>query len=393
MRGGASVSTGMPPRQWFVAVERAAAAIRFRVFLTRPGGERVAVENAGVGIVPIEVLGSGDHDGLKEAYHVFRELPLRDSSSEPTRLAEALSVWREALAARRIDLRIEREALYGEPLPRTSWMEDSRGISLRPRDIELTALAADLRRVVKFDRVPRNLIEDLQRDALERGLLVEVVVPEDGATGATLLISRDTEALAEGRSLEQRLLARGSLQTAEGASARMGDLLGYPRCCAERFARVTEHNDTNLAWALLPGLCDPAPPFTQWLQPGLALLSHSPCGLTCRPSVELGRHLLDAVDAAEPGFATRWHTLAARLQVVDRYGNRLALAVEGSLREPARVVAADGLAAGGPDPEAAERTKSLVGKQIQAELGGVTTPESDWYAPYAADHRGAMLPD
>jgi hypothetical protein len=362
------------------------------VFLTRPGGERVAAENAGVGIMPIELLGAGDHDGLKQAYHVFRELPLRDVSPGRTRLSEALSVWREALAASRIDLRLEREALYGEPLPRSSWMEDSRGVSLRPRDIELTALEADLRRVVKFDRVPSDLIEDLRQNALGRGLLVEVVVPEDGATGATLLISRDANALAEGRTLEQRLLARGSLQTAEGASARMGDLLGYPRCCAERFARVTEHNDTNLAWALLPGVCDPAPPFTQWLQPGLALLSHSPCNSSCAPSTDLGRRLLDAVDAARPGFATRWHELAARVQVVDRYGNRLALAIEGSLREPHRVVAADTLAAGGPDPEAEERAASLVGKEMRAELGGLVIPECDWYAAYVADHRGAVRP-
>jgi hypothetical protein len=169
----------------------------------------------------------------------------------------------------------------------------------------------------------------------------------------------------------------------------MGELLGYPPCCVQRFTRIAEQNDTTLAWALLPGVpCAPAPPLTQWLQPGLWLLSHFPCDLNCAASIALSQTLLDALEAKERGFASRWRSLAARVQVVDQRGNRIALAVDGPLEARGRVTAADLLASGGADPEAPARAQSLVGREVCSDSGGLMIAECDWYAPYVADHRG-----
>lgn len=367
-----------------------------RLAPVREQDERLAVVNQGLGIAPVEFLGEGDRRPLTEAYHIFRRLELPASSlGDLDRLSAAFSAWKEALVLSGIELRLERHALYGMPLPRTAWQADTRGISLRPWDVELTAIEANLRRVVKLDQVPPSFVDTLQDNAEQRGLLVEIVTPQhtgddasESAGRVTLLVAHDAATLVEARELEQVLLVRLGAPGAAAAAAQMGELLGYPHCCAERFARVAAHNDTTLAWALLPGLCAPASPLTQWLQPGLALLSHSPCALSCVASIDLGKRLLDALEVKEPGFAARWRSLAARVQVVDQRGNRLALAVDGTLDVGRTIVAADLLGASGPDPDAAERARSVVGREVCPDSGGLVIADCDWYAAYVADHRG-----
>ncbi len=357
------------------------------------GGQGWAAVNHGLGIVPLEVLGDGDHRPLTEVYHVFRRLELTDTASGDERLARAFSALGKALARSRIDLRVERRALYGAPLPCTDWRADARGISVRPWDVELTALAAGLRTIVKLDRVPPELVESLWLNAAQRGLRVEVVAPKGGVAeptvSVTLLVARDASALVEARRLEALLLVSGSAPGARAAALQMGELLGYPGCCVERFARISEQNDTTLAWALLPGVPHaPAPPVTQWLQPGLALLSHSPCDLHCAASIALGKRVLAAVEANQPGFAERWRSLTARLQVVDHRGNRLALAVGGQLEAGATITAVDLLASGAPDPDATTRAQRLVGGRVRPDSGGLVIAGGGWYAPYVVDHRG-----
>ena len=382
-------------QQLLVVVEREAACMRMRLVPAQDGGEPLAAVNRGLGIVPLEVLGQREHGALAEVYHVFRRLELSEPTSGEDRLASVFSVWKEALAQARIGLRLERRALYGVPMPRSDRRPDAGDISIRPWDVELTALGAGLRTIVKLDRVSPELAESLRHTVAQRGLCVEVVAPprgegepNDPAGSVTLLVARDASALTAARSLETVLLTRGGAPGAGAATLEMGGLLGYPRCCVERFTRIAEHNDTTLAWALLPGVPHaPASPLTQWLQPGLALLSHSPCDLHCPASIALGARILEAVDAQEPGFPARWRSLAARLQVVDLRGNRMALAVDGRLETGATVTAADVLASGGDDPDAATRARQLIGRTVSADAGGLVAAEGDWYAAYVADHR------
>jgi hypothetical protein len=386
-----------PERQLFVVVERASAGIRMRVVPVRQHGERLAAVNHGVGVIPIEFLGEGDHQSLADAYHIFRRLDLSGTpAGNQDRLSEAFTAWREALAPSGIRLHLERRALYGLPVPRSEWATEPRGISVRPWDVELTAIEACLRKIVKFDQVPPGLVGMLRQHAEQRGLLVEIVEPHraggdttDSTGAVTLLVARDHSALVEAQGLEQVLCVRGGAPGAMAATAAMGELLGYPRCCVQRFARIAGQNDTTLAWALLPALPGtPASPLTQWLQPPLWLLSHFPCDLHCAASIALGQRLLDALEAKEHGFSARWCSLAARVQVVDQRGNRMALAVEGSLEAGARIDAADVLGAGGPDPDAAPRARSLVGREVRLDAGGLVIAACGWYAPYVADHRG-----
>ena len=250
-----------PVRQLFVVVERQSARMRMRLAPVRQHGEQLAAVNQGVGIVPIEFLGAGDQRPLAEVYHIFRRLELPASSAgDEDRLAQAFSAWQEALAASGIGLRLERHALYGLPLPRPDWGAEPRGISVRPWDVELTAIEARLRRIVKLDQVPPSFVGMLQQDAEQRGLRVAIVAPQrsvndatEPGRAATLIVARDESTLVEARGLEQLLLVPGGAPGATAAALEMGELLGYPRCCVQRFARIAGQNDTTLAWALLPG--------------------------------------------------------------------------------------------------------------------------------------------
>ncbi len=383
--------------QLFVVVERAGARMRMRVVPVHDGGEHLAAVNHGLGIAPLEVLGDGDARALVEVYHVFRRLELSEAADgdQGDQLANAFSAWSEALGGSGIDLRLERRALYGAPLPHTDWRGSASGISARPWDVELTALTAGLRTIVKLDGVPPELVETLRRIVEERGLRVAVVEQRTAAGAAdpsgsvTLLVARDASPLVEARDVEALLLASRGTVDATAATIRMGALLGYPGCCTERFTRVTGQNDTTLAWALLPGVPHPpASPVTQWLHPALALLSHAPCDLHCAASVALGERLLEESEAAQHGFAAAWRSLTARVHVIDHRGNRLALAVDGRLETGATITIADVVASGRSDPHAMATAQELVGQMVRADCGGLVLANGRWHAPYVADHRG-----
>lgn len=387
--------TQAPASQLLVVIEREGVGRRMRLVPVLDDGEPVAAVNAGLGIVPLEDLGEGEHRALSEVYPVFRRLELATGDGDD-RLTTAFALWRAGLARSDIELRLERRALYGARLPHRDWKMDAPGVSLRPWDVELTALAARLREVVKLDRVRPDLVETLRGVAAQRGLQIEIVEPPGRAPDTTdpvglvtLLVGHDASALSRARDVEAQLLLPGNTASGRTAALEMGALLGYPACCVDRFARIAEQNDTTLAWALLPGVPHPpASPLTQWLQPGLALLSHAPCDLDCAASAALGARILEAVDARQPEFAARWRALAFRVQVVDHHSNRLALAVDGALETGGTVTAVEVLADGGSDPEVTTRAQRLVGRVVSSDSGGIVAAGSDWYAPYVADHRG-----
>lgn len=392
------MSTGAPPpTQLFVVASGATARMRMRIVPIVDDGERLAAVNQGLGIVPLEVSAEGDDRALAEVYHAFRRLELPDTArgGEAERLETALSAWGDALARSGITLRLERRALYGAPLPRTDWQGSTSGVSARPWDVEMTALAAGLRTIVKLDGVPPELVDTLRPLVEQRGFQVEVVAQRDAAgahdpsRSVTLLVARDASALVEARELEALLLASRGAPGVTAATIRMGTLLGYPPCCTDRFTRVAGQNDTTLAWALLPGVPHrPASPVTEWLHPALALLSHSPCDLDCAPSVALGERLVDEIEAVQPTFAAGWRSLTARVHVIDHRGNRLSLTVDGPLEAEAPITGADVVASGSADAHATITAQRLVGQTVHARSGGLMTADGGWYAPYVADHRG-----
>ena len=210
-----------------------------------------------------------------------------------------------------------------------------------PFDPESVALDLGLRRLIKREAVPG------------RGVVFES--PDDAEIAAA---HRAEEALARGAEADA---------DADHAVAHLGDALGYPPCCVQAFLEQGRRDDLSLALALLPEPGGPpASPLTSWLVPPLALVSHAPCGLSCGATEELARALLDELDRRRPGFRSRWHGLAARVQAVSSDGRFFAGADE--LVADAQRGCATRPGAGPPTapPWAADHTNALGVSQASA---------------------------
>jgi hypothetical protein len=255
--------------------------------------------------------------------------------------------------------------------------------SLWPFDAELAAFAAGRRSLCK-----RDGLDDRERGEEEQwleaaGLGVKTVA---GAEGWTVFGASDATRLD--RALEAESALRGGPSEADGAAEWLGRALGYPTCCVEAFRRLGARDDLTLASVLLPRLPHPpASPLSAWLAGPLALVSHAPCSLACRPTLDLAKATLAALESARPGFASRWVRLARRILSVDDEGRCVALLAEGDLAETARVVAASELTPPAARSVAVVRPFPLEGERLALEDGVLVTTHRRWRAALAADHR------
>ena len=89
-----------------------------------------------------------------------------------------------------------------------------------------------------------------------------------------------------------------------GARRRLGELYGYPPCCAAAFAAADHSSPTANAWLLLLRRCEHPGPIEPALTPYAGGIKHVPCSVRCAPSVERARggsdnpvlFLLDRID-------------------------------------------------------------------------------------------------
>ena len=197
-------------------------------------------------------------------------------------------------------------ARSGQPGPDALW----------PFDPELAQLELGLRRAIKRE----TRAEPEAEVALEWFAAHALEVTRQGS-----VLFAATEQRALNRAAEADRAGDRDAQ----AVRELGELLGYPRCCVERYLSLGVRDDAALFDALLtPG---PAPVESLWLAGGLALIAHAPCGLRCAPTLELGRATLAALESKHPGFATRWRELATGLHQVDERGRVFATLASGVL--------------------------------------------------------------
>lgn len=254
--------------------------------------------------------------------------------------------------------------------------------SIWPFDAEMAGLRLGARRIAK-----RECFDD-DAEAADRAWLVAqgAVVARVGAIDPdgrrVLLAALDPAALDDGALAEAALRGRDR----EGPARALGAVLGYPPCCVDAFIAAEGRDDLSLL-SLLPADAAPAPPWTQWLNAPLALISHTPCTLTCGPTIALAQALCAELDRASPGFSSAWRALAARFQIVDHRGRGLAIRGRGSL---ASGVVIDHALALEPDPA------GVVARELP-ELTGCTVRVGDELDPdgptrtaaLGADHTGA----
>lgn len=229
-------------------------------------------------------------DALRELSHA-----LRDVASE-----DALDVLRELGAVRVRSFAVEPR------LPR--WSEIHRvgdPNPLLPFDPELVGLQLGTRRIAKRDELDDASAEAVTAWWRGRGLKTRRV--DHCVFGARREQDLD-DAEAWQRALDDN---------EPEASRMLGDALGYPACCVQRYVALGANGDVALACQLLPHDTRPASPLTLWLHAPLALVSHAPCSLGCEATRELAQTLLDALDERHRGFAARWLQAARRIHAFD----------------------------------------------------------------------------
>ncbi len=194
-----------------------------------------------------------------------------------------------------------------------------------PFDHELAQLCAGLRLVVKREFAARQTIAPARAEGLHVLWLDDTYavdrasaeVRKAGPTGArTALIGRDLAALAEVAELDRRERLGGPDR--RHAIVRLGELLGYPSCCAEAFAGQEDGGEVATFRRLLAaGPRTGLPRGNNLFVLEHQLISHFPCDLHCSETASLARLTFAlAPDATRAALAS---LLAAPITVWDRF--------------------------------------------------------------------------
>lgn len=232
-------------------------------------------------------------DALRELSHSIRGAE-----------GDALEVLRALGAVR------ARSFVFEPRLPR--WSEIHRVGDPRPLlpfDPELVGLQLGTRRLAK-------------RDALDEASAEAVTVWWRGRKLKTRRVDHCVFGARREQDLDDAESWQRELETNEPEASRMlGEALGYPACCVDRYVSLGANDDVALACQLLPHDTRPASPLTLWLHAPLALVSHAPCSLSCEATRTLAKSLLDALDERHRGFAARWMHAAQRIHAFDANAN------------------------------------------------------------------------
>lgn len=257
----------------------------------------------------------------------------RAFSAGTTDALDAVAVLKAVALTKRIVLPIRRVVPLppADHLPRVSGAlrvgEPENG-KIFPFDAEVAGLFAGVRTLVKRDGLLPAEVMRTRDHFVRKSLHCEEARESDGRI--VLFASREPDLVREAVEMEALLAARGP--EAERAARFLGRALGYPDCCVEAFSRLSARDDLSLALALLPPPpAKPASPFSTWLAPPLALVSHAPCSLDCAATISLGKTLFEALSTSRAGFAEAWMALARRVVALTSQGDLLLLDAKGDL--------------------------------------------------------------
>ncbi len=169
-------------------------------------------------------------------------------------------------------------------------------------DHELLGLRHGLRTVAKRMCPPGAGAERVSRLTALGFVATRFGVTTHGAAQSerdVVLVARDASAIEHAREVEQALVRSAAAREDDaGAVREMGALLGYPRCCVERFVLLRARDDASLAGALLGPHGARTPFETAFTVPPFTLVSHAPCSPTCAATLALVSALAAQMPAA-----------------------------------------------------------------------------------------------
>jgi hypothetical protein len=254
---------------------------------------------------PERAMIQGPHASLT---HLERELPeptkaaipsLRDAVSRASSHADAALRVEEALV--RAGSSVDRRDEPRVPVRRHPGARLERD-DLLLVDHELLGLRHGLRTVAKRMCPPGAGAERVSRLGALGFVATRFGVTTHGASQSerdVVLVARETSALEHAREIERALVRAAAQRDDDAAIVReMGALLGYPRCCVERFVRLRARDDASLAGALLGPHGARTPFETAFTVPPFTLVSHAPCSPTCAATRSLVRSLVSHMPVA-----------------------------------------------------------------------------------------------
>ncbi len=177
-----------------------------------------------------------------------------------------------------------------------TWADENPGVA----DRELLQLRAGLRQVIKTERGDVESAEQAAKRARENGLFARVFA-DPRSSRAIAFIGLEQAPVDEAMEIEPRLVT--SFRERLPLVLRMGELLGYPSCCVERFAESAEQTDGALVSRLADEQLGALPPELNWAAADLRLFSQFPCTPTCARTAELARRTLEVITRDRPTFA------------------------------------------------------------------------------------------
>lgn len=208
------------------------------------------------------------------------------------------------------------------------------GAEIAGFDREVEAVAAGDKSACLKEGVAADDAEGLTQAYQAMGLAAAIVsahrrggddgVHQPGASHAIVAVARDADTLADVLR-HQHAVERGEASSIPA----MGQLMGYPRCCVATFSNRPTHGD-NQDLERAPFRAHPDRPLAPLINRfgAVSLNPHFLCAPDCRPSIELARHRLAAIERLDSAAAER---IAAHLSsTVLRLDYRRAALLEGA---------------------------------------------------------------
>jgi len=254
-----------------------------------------------------------------------------------------------------------------------------------PLDVELCALLAGVKPSLRIS-VPAGVPDQSAARYRSAGVAVfelDRTVTMHGEEVAVLYAARDLPAAAELRDRESdffELQARNASPAEQRHyNSRIGELLGYPRCCVESFcgrARPVEgiadvFRAAREAWVPLPyaRLNDTLFPVRR------SLISFEPCAYDCEAAGRLADRIAEALDEVDSGARRALDAVLARAVLVHPSGLRAWIEIDaGTVAKISSATAVPGVADGVADASAVDLARKFVGCAIEAN--GLVRPSS-----------------
>lgn len=190
---------------------------------------------------------------------------------------------------------------------RCAWESRIQKVSNAFLAAEIASVEVGVRQATLQDVHPQNLAR-LSQQAAKRGLVVTPLAQKSQGKNYTA----SSVELRKGEPWTYRAVITTPSASVKFAQAWneedsevMGRMLGYPKCCRDRFQDTWNQGSVDPTWDMDDKDGGPieANILLRWL--GVRLIPHLPCGFRCKETVEFGKEMRSVMSSQEAEWATQ----------------------------------------------------------------------------------------